>query len=209
MEHRHPIVAAIYDRITESDERRFLGRLRAETVGLATGAVIEVGAGTGRNFPYYRPEGVRELKAVEPDPHMRRRASPRAAALNFPIELVEGTAENLPFPSGYADSIVATLVLCSVDEPERAVVEFRRVLKADGRLLFIEHVRSNQPWRARMQDWVTPFWRSVAGNCHPNRSTLTALRNAGFDVQEKQRISAGLFPWIPPFVAGVATVVAG
>lgn len=206
MPHRHRIVAAIYDRMTESDERAFLGQLRAEIVGLAAGTVIEVGAGTGRNLPHYRAGLVRELKAVEPDPYMRRQAVPRAAAVGFPVEFVEGTAEHLPFPSSYADSVVATLVLCSVDQPEQVVREFQRVLKPGGQLLFIEHIRSDQLWRARLQDLVTPVWQRVAANCHPNRPTLTGLRNAGFEVQEKRRVAVGLFPWIPPIVAGVATV---
>ena len=206
MAHRHPIIAAIYDRISESEERAFLGRLRADIVGLAAGTVIEVGAGTGRNLPHYRASAIRELKAVEPDPYMRRRAEPRRVAVGFPVELIEATAEELPFPSNSADCIVATLVMCSVDRPAQAVREFSRVLKPGGRLLFIEHIRSDLPRRARLQDWVTPLWRHVAANCHPNRPTLAAFRDAGFDVQEKERVAAGLFPWIPPIVAGVATL---
>lgn len=205
MGHRHPILAAIYDRMIEADERAFLGKLRAEIVGLASGNVVEVGAGTGRNFPHYRPQAVRELSAVEPDPYMRRRAQPRAAAAAFPVNLVDGTAEDLPLPSGSADCVVATLVLCSVDEPERAMREIRRVLKPGGQLLIIEHIRSEKPGRARLQDWATPIWRRLGGNCHPNRATLALLSSVGFDVREKQRINAGLFPWIPPFVAAIAT----
>ncbi|MBI3784070.1 MAG: methyltransferase domain-containing protein [Deltaproteobacteria bacterium] len=209
MGHRHRIVAAIYDQMTEADERAFLGQLRSEIVGLAAGTVIEVGAGTGRNLPHYQAGLVREVKAVEPDPYMRRRAAPRAAAASFPVEFVEGTAEDLPFPSGYADSVVATLVLCSVDQPQQAVREFRRVLRPGGQLLFIEHIRSDDVWRARLQDLVAPVWQRVAANCHPNRPTLTVFRAAGFEVQEKRRVAVGLFPWIPPIVAGLATVMDG
>jgi len=143
--------------MTESDERAFLGQLRSEIVGLASGTVIEVGAGTGRNFPHYREGLVRELKAVEPDPYMLRQAMARAAAAGLPIELL------------------------------------------------IEHIRSDHVWRARLQDLVTPLWRRVAANCHPNRPTLKLFRDAGFEVQEMRRHTEGLFPWIPPIVAGVAT----
>lgn len=204
MKHSHPIVAAVYDRMTESDERRVLGRLRADVVGQATGTVIEVGAGTGRNLPHYRAESIRELKVVEPDPYMRQRAESRAATVRFRVDFLDGTAEFLPFPDESADSVVATLVLCSVDRPEEAVRELRRVLKPGGMLLFIEHIRSEEPWRSRLQDWVTPLWRRVAANCHPNRSSLALFEDAGFEVKVSDRASAG-FPWIPPIVAGVAT----
>lgn len=203
MSHRHPIVAAIYDRMIESDERNFLGWLRTEVVGVAKGVVVEIGAGTGRNFPHYPAAAVQRLDAVEPDPHMRRRAEARAAEAGFPVEFVEATAERLPFAAGYADSVVVTLVLCSVDQPQQAVQEIRRVLKPRGQLLFIEHVRSDEPWRARVQDWATPVWHRIAANCHPNRATLALLSESGFEVRATHRLAVGS-PWTQPVIAGVA-----
>jgi ubiquinone/menaquinone biosynthesis C-methylase UbiE len=156
MSHSHPIIAAIYDRMSESEERAFLARLRSKLLASATGTVVEVGAGTGRNLPYYRPEVVREVVAVEPDPHMTRRAQPRLAAAQDPVRPLDATAERLPLDDGFADTVVATLVLCSVDDPEKAVREIHRVLKPGGTLLFIEHIRSEEPWRMRLQDFLTP-----------------------------------------------------
>lgn len=204
MRHKHPIIAAIYDRMCATQERAFLADLRRDVVGQALGCVVEVGTGTGLNLPHYRAGEVSRLVAVEPDPHMRRRAAARAAEVGFPVELIDATAEDLPFETGFADTLVGTLVLCSVDDPEQAVREFRRVLKPGGRLLFIEHVRSDERRRATLQDWVTPLWKHVAGNCHVNRATPDVLRFVGFQVHELHRVPRG-GPWGNPIVAGVGT----
>lgn len=201
---KHPIVAAIYDPFMERAERGFLGRLRSQIVGQARGRVVEIGAGTGRNFPHYRPSTVDRVDAIEPDPYMRRRAGERAARANLPIHLIDATGEQLPFGDAHADSVVMTLVLCSVDDPHAAVRELSRILKPEGKLLFIEHIRSDQPWRGRFQDLVAPVWRRLSANCHPNRTSTALLRASGFDVQESERVSEGL-PWAHPIVAGVAT----
>lgn len=203
MRHRHRMIAAIYDRVCAAQERAFLASLRAEVVGQASGVVVEVGAGTGLNFAHYRPARVRHVEAVEPDPFMRRRAEPRARQAGVPISLLEGAGERLPFSAGYAESVVMTLVLCSVDDPGQVALELRRMLKPGGSLLFIEHVRSEEPWRARLQDWITPLWSRMAANCHVNRSSLIALRQVGFEVEETNRVPRG-GPWGNPIVAGRA-----
>jgi ubiquinone/menaquinone biosynthesis C-methylase UbiE len=201
--HSHPWMATLYDPMLEIAEQRFLGRLRAASAGKAVGCVLEVGAGTGLNFRHYRAPAVREVLAIEPDPYMRRRAEPRAAQAAVRIRLMVGIAEALPLPDGSVDTIVATLVLCSVERPEQAVREWRRVLRAGGVVHWVEHIRSPEPWRARLQDWVAPLWRRVAAGCHPNRDALGILRSAGFEVQERERVEAG-FPWTKPIVAGSA-----
>jgi ubiquinone/menaquinone biosynthesis C-methylase UbiE len=205
MRHRHPFIAAIYDRMCASQERAFLSALRTEVVGRALGTVIEVGAGTGLNFSHYGWSGIGRLQAIEPDPHMRRHAEARARVAHGPIEWIDGTAECLPFEDGHADSVVMTLVLCSVTDPQQAAREIRRVLKPSGSLFFIEHVRSEEPWRARLQDLVTPVWHRIAGNCHANRASLRLLRDTGFVVQETRRVP-GAGPFGNPIVAGVARV---
>jgi ubiquinone/menaquinone biosynthesis C-methylase UbiE len=207
MRHRHPIIAAIYDRMCAAQQRAFLAALRGEIVGNAAGIVVEVGAGTGLNFPHYRAASVQRLAAVEPDPYMRRRAERRAQEAGLAVTFVDATAEGLPFPASYADNVVATLMLCSVDQPEQVAGEFRRVLKPGGALLFIEHVRSEEPWRARLQDWVTPVWRRFAGNCHANRASVAVLQRSGFVVQELRRVPGG--PWGNAFVAGIAQIGGG
>jgi ubiquinone/menaquinone biosynthesis C-methylase UbiE len=200
--HRHPIVAAIYDRCCAAQERAFLADLRRDLIARVGGTVIEVGAGTGLNLAHYRSAGMRRLHLLEPDPYMRRRAETRAASSELPIDFGEATAEDLPFPAASADTIVSTLVFCSVDDPFRAAKEVHRVLKPQGIFLFIEHVRSEEPWRARLQDWIAPAWRRLAANCHVDRRTLTTFGAAGFDVEEIRRVPGG-GPWGNPMVAGI------
>ena len=204
MKHAHPITAAVYDRLVESTERTFLAALRARLLGSAQGKVLEVGAGTGRNFPHYSSSAINEIIAVEPDPYMRRRAEARVAAVGTTITLTAGTAESLPVSNQSIDTIVSTLVLCSVDDPDAAIREWRRVLKPLGTVFLIEHLRAEQPRRAWVQDLITPVWRRIAANCHPNRETLGTISRGGFDFQESDRLALGA-PWIQPIVAGVAT----
>jgi ubiquinone/menaquinone biosynthesis C-methylase UbiE len=120
------------------------------------------------------------------------------------ILLTDGTAESLPVPSKSIDTIVSTLVLCSVEDPEAAIREWRRVLKPRGTVLLIEHLRSEHPRRAWFQDLITPVWRRIAANCHPNRETLGTIGRGDFNFQESERLALGA-PWIQPIVAGIAT----
>jgi ubiquinone/menaquinone biosynthesis C-methylase UbiE len=205
MRHSHPIFAAIHDRMVDSEERAFRAALRSRLLSAAKGMVVEIGAGTGLNFPCYQPSSVREVVGVEPDPHMRRRAEPRAATAAVPIRIADGTAEALPVASKSADTIVSTLVLCSVDDPEGVIREWRRVLNPEGQVLLIEHIRSDDPWRSRLQDFITPLWRRLMANCHPNRPTLRAIESLGFEFRENER-GAGRAPWIAPMVSGVAVL---
>lgn len=182
----HPIFAAVYDRfIIGGPEKAGLREMRANLLGEARGRVLELGAGTGLNLEHYG-EGVTELVLTEPDPHMARRLRERAAAIQIPSEVVEAGAEQLPFDDRSFDTIVATLVLCTVEDPTRAAVEAARLLKPDGRLLLIEHVRDAEgSRRARWQDRLQPPWTWIGAGCHPNRDTATTL-SASFDVSELQ-----------------------
>jgi len=195
----HPLFAAVYDLIGKAGEERVLGPLRRWVVGDATGRVLEIGAGTGLSFPFYRRDV--QLVATEPDPCMLRRARRRAAALKLPVEFHRAEAEALPFGDASFDGVVSTLVLCTVADPGRALAEVRRVLRPDGALRFVEHVRGDG-WQAVAQDLVTPLWRRVGAGCHPNRPTVDTIRSAGFRVdrlEERPKAVPG------PFVAGVAT----
>ena len=147
--------------------------------------MLEIGVGTGLSFPHY-PRDV-ELVGVEPSEPMLRRARRRAGELGRDVELVDSAAESLPFEDESFDTVVALAVLCSVDDQPRALAEIRRVLKPDGRLVFLEHVRSPDPKLARWQDRLDRPWGWVAGGCHPNRRTLEAIESAGFDVIELER----------------------
>jgi ubiquinone/menaquinone biosynthesis C-methylase UbiE len=194
----HPLFAAVYDLISKAEEEKVLGPLRRWVVGEATGRVLEIGAGTGLSFPFYRRDV--ELVATEPDRYMLPRARRRAAALKLPVEFDTAPAEALPFAGASFDAVVSTLVLCTVADPVRALAEVRRVLKPDGTFRFIEHVRGDG-WQARAQDLVTPLWRRVGAGCHPNRSTVETIRGAGFRID---RLEERPQPVPGPIVAGVA-----
>jgi ubiquinone/menaquinone biosynthesis C-methylase UbiE len=194
----HRIFAALYDRLMRGTERAGLERMRAELLGEASGRTLELGAGTGLNLPHY-PAAVSELLLAEPDPFMARRLRARLKAEQpapTAVEVVEAPAEELPFDDASFDCLVSTLVLCSVESPEAAAAEIRRVLRPDGRFLCIEHVRSPDSERlARWQDRLERPWGWVAAGCHPNRDTLRTLEAAGLD---PGRISRDELPKAPP-----------
>ncbi len=195
----HPIFARFYDRMTAGTERAGLGEMRRELLATASGRVLELGAGTGHNFEHYT-DAVTELVMTEPDPHMARRLRARMSeepgAAGSP-SVVEASAEDLPFDDGSFDTVVATLVLCTVGEPQRALAEARRVLVEAGRLLFIEHVRSSRPGLARWQDRFERPWGFFAAGCHPNRPTGQLLADAGFWIDSLEQ---GKLPKAPPIV---------
>jgi ubiquinone/menaquinone biosynthesis C-methylase UbiE len=163
-------------------ERLGCRRVRREIVGDAAGWVLEVGAGTGLNLPYYRR--ARQVVATDPDAAMLRRARRRAAGAHVPVALLVADAQALPFPDGTFDTVVATCVFCTVPDPGAGFREIRRVLKSEGELRLLEHVRAPSPTAAWLQDRLTPAWSRVAGGCHLNRDTLATLREAGFAAQE-------------------------
>ena len=163
----HPIFAALYDVILGLAERKFLRPHRAYLVGAATGRILDVGSGTGANFPLFSAQA--EVVAIEPDPHMLRRAQAHADRLGRSIKLLAEGAEQLPFPDVSFDVAIATLVFCTIRDPGRALGELRRVLRPGGQLRFLEHVRAKTPGGQRFQDVVThgpypvrPFVRGVA-----------------------------------------------
>ncbi len=172
--------------------------MRAALLGEARGRVVEIGAGTGVNLALYG-DGVEDLTLVEPDPHMGARLRERLAAGGgtAPARLVAAPAEAIPFEDDTFDTGVATLVLCTIPDPVAALDELARVLKPGGRLLFIEHVRSDDPGRAQWQDRLEKPWRFLADGCHCNRDTAAALHASAFRVD---RIEEGKMPKAPPIV---------
>lgn len=172
----HPVLAAILDTAMAP-----LAGHRERLLPRASGRVLELGAGTGANFVHYDPARVTEIVAVEPDPHMRRRAAERDVAI--PVTLVDAGGEALPFEDACFDTVVATWVLCTIPDPEAAAAELRRVVRPTGRLLFAEHVAAHHPVPATVQRTVDPLWCRVAGGCHLHRDGLGILRRAGFALE--------------------------
>jgi ubiquinone/menaquinone biosynthesis C-methylase UbiE len=196
----HPVFARVWDsvvRLGGRPEQRHRDRL----VDGVRGRVLEVGAGTGLNLGRYSPGA--EVVALEPEPTMARKASARARAAAVPVRVVRGVAEALPFPDRTFDAVVACYVLCSVSDQAKAIDELRRVLRPGGEIRVYEHVRSDQPGWALVQDLVTPVWHRFGCNCHPNRDTAAVLREAGFEV-EVLRFSFGPPAPVRPHILGVA-----
>ncbi|PXW92444.1 methyltransferase family protein [Streptohalobacillus salinus] len=162
------IMSFVYDTAMAPLERMLFHRLRKQHLTQLSGTVLEIGAGTGVNFKYY-PDTVDFVLAIEPESSMIQRAKKKVHAL--PISIKQQSAEDIDAPDNTFDVVIATLVFCSIDQPDKALEEIKRVLKPNGTILFIEHVRSEEPALAWLQDKLTPAWRHVADNCHLNRDT--------------------------------------
>lgn len=198
------IYAALYDRMLANTERDGLAAHRATLLTGAAGDVLEIGGGTGANLPFYGA-AVRTLTIAEPEGPMARRLQKRILASRPDAALVRARAEDLPFEDASFDVAVATLVLCTVDDQARALGELRRVLRPDGRLLFIEHVRSEEERLARVQDRMAPINVRVGHGCRCNRRTLDGIAHAGFAITRLERDTLSHTPaFLSPLVIGVA-----
>ena len=179
--------AALYDRITASMERRWLAAARRELVVRLSGSVLEIGAGTGANFPYYPPAA--QVTATEPSAHFLKRARVKLAQAKAAIDLRQADAKALPFADDTFDAAVATLVFCTVPDPLGALAEIRRVVRDGAPLLLIEHVRARTPGRRLLLNLWNPCQRVLAGGCNLNRDTEAAVRAAGFQVEEVRELA--------------------
>ncbi|MCL6641087.1 MAG: class I SAM-dependent methyltransferase [Candidatus Rokubacteria bacterium] len=175
----------LYDALAALQDRTGLVRWRRWLAQGARGRVLDLGTGTGRMLPHYPPN--LRVVGLDPSPAVLNRARRRSRR----APLVVGRAESLPFRDGTFDTVVGSLVLCSVSDPARALAEVRRVLAPSGELRAVEHVRSARPWRARFQDWIQPAWTRLTGGCHPNRETETAVERAGFRIVPDGRRAQG------------------
>ena len=204
---RSRFFAVTYDRFSKGMEDAGLAEMRRNAIEGASGNVLEIGGGTGANLGYYGA-GVESLTITEPEPPMLKRLERKAREQRSHATILRAPAEDLPFEDASFDTVVSTLVLCGVDDQPRAVRELRRVLRPGGRLIFIEHVRSDDPETAKMQDRMNPLNRFVVC-CDCNRPTLDTVRAAGFDVTELEQTE---LPKAPPFgrplIIGTATAPA-
>ncbi len=198
----HRIFAATYDRMSRAAEQGWLGELRGQLLAPLRGAVLEIGAGTGLNLPHYRAAAA--VVVTEPDAAMRRRLAARLATATVPVQMVDAAAEDLPFRDATFEAVVCTLVLCTVVDPDRALAEIKRVLRPQGQLVVVEHVRGGARL-ARWQDRLAPLWIYIGAGCHPNRDTRAAVERAGFDWR-RVRSYQHQPNWMPtsPVLEGVA-----
>jgi len=203
----NPFFVRFYRRTRRSAVERGENEHRRRALEGLTGRVVELGAGDGANFALY-PTTVSDVIAIEPEPRFREQAEEAAREAPVPVTVRPGTAEELPLEDESVDAVVASLVLCTVPDPERALAEARRVIRPGGELRFYEHVHAeDQPLRAVLElADRTRLWPTLGGGCHPTRNTLRAIESAGFDVERCER-----FPFSPsivipklPHVLGVA-----
>ena len=194
-------MAVGYDRLMRKGEEAGLGAMREALLAGADGRVLEIGGGTGLNLPY--DEGVDSLVVTDPEPAMLRRLRDKLSEGARQAEVVEAPAEELPFGDASFDTVVSTFVLCGADQ-KRSLTEIRRVLRPGGRLLFLEHVRSDDPAVARFQDRVSRLNRFLVG-CDCNRQTLSAIEAAGFVVSEVEHAAMPEAPkFVRPLIVGAA-----
>jgi ubiquinone/menaquinone biosynthesis C-methylase UbiE len=202
------VSAVLYDPLMAGTEKAGLAERRRRLLEQARGRVLEVGAGTGANLPYYG-DAVAELVLVEPEEPMARRLERKLAAANRPAHVVRAPAETLPFEDASFDTVVSTLVLCTVSDQPRALAEIRRVLEPTGCLLFLEHVRSDDAKLARWQDRLNGFNRVMGHGCNCNRDTLAGITGAGLHIADVERDRMKKAPpLVRPLVIGVAQLAA-
>ena len=202
-----PRFARMYQRSAETAWRRGAGEHRRRLLEGLSGTVVEIGAGHGLSFPLYPPE-VAEVIAIEPEPTLRADAESAAEQANVPIRDLAGVADEVPLADASVDAAVASLVLCSVPDQQRALAEVRRVLRPGGELRFYEHVVPRcQPKRLLLQAIDrSGLWPAIAGGCHPARDTTEAIMQAGFDIEEIERFGFAVQRFEPqiPHILGRA-----
>ena len=201
---RSRFFALTYDRFSKGSEQAGLAEMRRNLIAGASGDVLEIGGGTGANLGYYGT-GVESLTITEPEAPMLKRLERKAREQNSQATVLRAPAEDLPFKDASFDTVVSTLVLCGVDDQPRVVREIRRVLRPGGRLIFIEHVRSDDPRLAKKQDRMNPVNRFLVF-CDCNRPTLDTIRSTGFEVTELEQTELPKAPpFVRPLILGTAT----
>jgi ubiquinone/menaquinone biosynthesis C-methylase UbiE len=199
---RKNLFAVTYDRMSSKSEDAGLREIRQRLLADASGSVLEIGGGTGVNLPFYN--GVNSLVMTEPEPAMLRRLQRKVREQSSSAKVLRAPAEDLPFEDDRFDTVVSTLVLCGVDDQARTLREAGRVLRPGGRLLFIEHVRSDDPQYARFQDRMNWLNRFIV-HCDCNRPTLASIEAEGFTVSRLERTTLPKAPkFVRPLIVGAA-----
>jgi ubiquinone/menaquinone biosynthesis C-methylase UbiE len=179
---------------------------REHIVKLAQGVVLDVGAGSGHNFPYFDASRVSKLWALEPSEGMRKLAGIRQQQLNIDMEWLDLPGEKIPLPDNSVDTIVLTFTLCTIPDWQTALQQMHRVLKPQGQLLFCEHGLAPDIAVQQWQQRITPLWKKCAGGCHLDRPIVDLLRRTGFTIQQLESDYLTDVPKIAGYVSyGIAT----
>lgn len=177
-------------------EKLRLNQLRKQLLAEVCGDVLEIGAGTGANVPFY--SGTTTVTAVDIIPNRLAGAKKKIEtyANNGRIHLAVANAEDLPFMCNNFDHVISTLVFCSIPDPLRALIEIKRVLRPNGQLWMLEHVRGLTPVTQRLTDWLHPTWFALQGECHLNRETAVTVQQAGFEIENSTVYGRGFLQMI-------------
>lgn len=161
-------------------DRMIQSETRSKVLSQASGKVLEVGVGTGKNLTYY-PAGC-NVTGIDLSPGMLEKAKEKSRVLNLPVKLLEMDAQNMEFSDNSFDAVVATCVFCSVPDPLKGLKEIRRVCKPNGKIILLEHVRSENPLLGKIMDILDPLTVKMMGP-HINRRTVETVHKAGFKVK--------------------------
>ena len=181
-----------YNRVMNLFERAGLNRLRKRMLTAVQGEILEIGTGTGINLPIYN--GASRITGIDVSRERLLGTAERVAKRPFTISVAD--AQQLPFADDVFDNVVGTLVFCSIPHPELALAEIKRVLRPNGRLYLLEHVRGLTPISRRLTDWLQPAWFALQGECHLNRETAVTVKSAGFTIEKKSQHGRGLLQMI-------------
>lgn len=207
--HDHPLFTWLYQRLARLEETGAVGQARDEVSSQLHGRLLIVGMGPAQDLRHL-PDTVTEVVGVEPSASMRKAAQPQideAAAGGLPVEVIDAVAEDLPLPDASVDSVLFAYVLCSVDDPDRAVSEALRVLRPGGTIAVLEHVAGSPgSWMRRAQDIVSPVWPRLAAGCRCNQDTRAVLEAAGLDLTGLREAELVPVPPVAPALVGTITV---
>lgn len=204
--HDHPLFTLVYRAVSGAGERTGLGELRQRALAPASGRLLIIGLGPGHDLDHL-PDAVTSVVAVEPSESMRSAAQGRvesARQCGIEVEVVDALAEALPLPENSVDSVLLAYVMCTVTDVDAALSEVRRVLRPDGVVCVMEHVRAAEgTWLRTSQRLVRPWWSRLTGGCHADRDTRSALAAAGFDVTQLRDITITNLPPVAPTLVGL------
>lgn len=180
-----------YDTFMGPLEKKRFKKIRINLLKNASGKVLELGSGTGINFPLYR--SVESVTAIEPSTFMIEKSLSKKEKAVVPLKIIHASAEELPFREHSFDTVVGTLVFCTIPNVEKAITEMKRVCKPGGKILLFEHVKMRNPMLARLQDWLTPFWKRICDGCCLNRNTTQLLKQNGLEILRLETYYKDLF----------------